>query len=174
MVSETSTGRQRMELTISRAERGDVLVDRTRISRTVEEVFDFFGNAHNLERLAPPFLRPCAFLGTRAHPSAGRRSNTPISLVRKGDKNMSDEEFIVSEETFSQEEFQLLRSLVYLVFFTVAAADGAPQAPQGHRRDRGRRTRGVQATAGRATGEPLERTGGARTCEVAAARETST
>ncbi len=46
------------------------------------------------------------------------------NVNRKADKNMSDEEFIVSEETFTQEEWQLLRSLVYLVFFTVAAADG--------------------------------------------------
>lgn len=46
-----------MDLTISRAERGYVLTAKTRISRTVEEVFDFFGNAHNLERLTPPFLR---------------------------------------------------------------------------------------------------------------------
>lgn len=46
-----------MELTIDRAGRGHVLVAKTRISRSVEEVFNFFGNAHNLERLTPPFLR---------------------------------------------------------------------------------------------------------------------
>ncbi|NIR43293.1 MAG: SRPBCC family protein [Gemmatimonadetes bacterium] len=46
-----------MELTINRAERGHLLVAKSRISRSVEEVFDFFGNAHNLERVTPPFLR---------------------------------------------------------------------------------------------------------------------
>jgi ligand-binding SRPBCC domain-containing protein len=46
-----------MELRIRRADRGYVLEAKTRLSRTVEEVFDFFGNAHNLERLTPSFLR---------------------------------------------------------------------------------------------------------------------
>lgn len=46
-----------MELSFGRSGRGHLLVAKTRISRSVEEVFDFFGNAHNLERLTPPFLR---------------------------------------------------------------------------------------------------------------------
>ena len=46
-----------MDLRIVRADRGYVLEARTQISRTVEEVFDFFGNAHNLERVTPSFLR---------------------------------------------------------------------------------------------------------------------
>lgn len=46
-----------MDLKIVRAERGYLLEARTRVSRPVEEVFDFFGNAHNLERITPPFLR---------------------------------------------------------------------------------------------------------------------
>ncbi|MGD2218269.1 MAG: SRPBCC family protein [Gemmatimonadales bacterium] len=46
-----------MELTVSRIERGHLLEARTELSRPLEEVFDFFANAHNLERLTPPFLR---------------------------------------------------------------------------------------------------------------------
>ncbi len=46
-----------MDVKITRADRGYVLEAKTRLSRTVEEVFDFFGNAHNLERLTPSFLR---------------------------------------------------------------------------------------------------------------------
>ncbi|UCC71407.1 MAG: SRPBCC family protein [Gemmatimonadota bacterium] len=46
-----------MELIISRLERGYLLEARTRLSRPVDEVFDFFANAHNLELLTPPFLR---------------------------------------------------------------------------------------------------------------------
>ncbi len=46
-----------MDLRIVRADRGYVLEARTRISRIVEEVFDFFGNAHNLERVTPSFVR---------------------------------------------------------------------------------------------------------------------
>lgn len=37
---------------------------------------------------------------------------------------MSDETYVVSRETFTLEEWQLLRSLVYLVFFLIEAADG--------------------------------------------------
>jgi ligand-binding SRPBCC domain-containing protein len=46
-----------MDLRIVRADRGYVLEAKMRISRTAQEVFDFFGNAHNLERVTPSFLR---------------------------------------------------------------------------------------------------------------------
>ena len=46
-----------MELSISRLERGYLLEVRTELVRPVDEVFDFFANAHNLQELTPPFLR---------------------------------------------------------------------------------------------------------------------
>ncbi len=46
-----------MDLSISRLERGYLLEARTELARPLDEVFDFFANAHNLEALTPPFLR---------------------------------------------------------------------------------------------------------------------
>ncbi len=46
-----------MDLSISRRERGYLLEARTELARPLDEVFDFFANAHNLEALTPPFLR---------------------------------------------------------------------------------------------------------------------
>jgi ligand-binding SRPBCC domain-containing protein len=46
-----------MSLSISRLERGYLLEARTRLSRSVDDVFDFFANAHNLGSLTPDFLR---------------------------------------------------------------------------------------------------------------------
>lgn len=46
-----------MDLSISRLERGYLLEARTELARPLDEVFDFFANAHNLQALTPPFLR---------------------------------------------------------------------------------------------------------------------
>ncbi|MGD2154896.1 MAG: SRPBCC family protein [Gemmatimonadales bacterium] len=46
-----------MDLRISRIERGYLLEARTELARPLDEVFDFFANAHNLEALTPAFLR---------------------------------------------------------------------------------------------------------------------
>ena len=45
-----------MNLSISRLERGHLLEARTELARPLDEVFDFFANAHNLQALTPPFL----------------------------------------------------------------------------------------------------------------------
>ncbi len=46
-----------MDLAITKFDRGYLLEARTLVSRPPDLVFDFFGNAHNLELLTPPFLR---------------------------------------------------------------------------------------------------------------------
>jgi ligand-binding SRPBCC domain-containing protein len=46
-----------MDLSISRLERGYLLEALTKLARPVDQVFDFFANAHNLQELTPPFLR---------------------------------------------------------------------------------------------------------------------
>ena len=46
-----------MSLRIEKRDAGYLLAARTWLPRAVGEVFDFFGSAHNLERITPPFLR---------------------------------------------------------------------------------------------------------------------
>jgi ligand-binding SRPBCC domain-containing protein len=45
-----------MDLSIGRLERGNLLEARSELARPVDDVFDFFANAHNLQALTPPFL----------------------------------------------------------------------------------------------------------------------
>lgn len=46
-----------MSVTISREGRGYLLATRQHVPRPLQEVFDVFANAHNLEEMTPPALR---------------------------------------------------------------------------------------------------------------------